>query len=449
MKMKEIRIKVRRFFKYFFSVEMILFWFLFAVYSALFLVINFSYLPKVQLLADLLLVFSLFVIILISNFFLTLRNKEISTERNYTAGIIYDLIDGVVAYDKDFLVTVFNPAAERIFGLKKEEMLGKYITPALSNDAKFRTLVQVVFPSLAPAVKNKRIKGYQEEFDIVFHNPYREFHITFDRILSEKKKTLGFVKVIHDSTREKELLKEKGEFLDIAAHNLNTPVTELRWGIESLLDEFKKGSNFAKYLPVLDHLDKTARNLSELIGDILSVARIEKGRFGYTFQETDIVELVEKDLEKWAGIAKRYQLKVYFERPRLAVPKLYIDPVRIKMVLDNLVENAMIYNVKNGEVRVRVEEVAKKPYVIVSVKDTGIGIPEGEKSRIFQKMFRGESAKKYRTEGIGLGLYISRNIVRRHGGEMWFESEEGRGSTFYFSLPTKKELIPPLDALAG
>jgi len=112
-------------------------------------------------------------------------------------------------------------------------------------------------------------------------------------------------------------------------------------------------------------------------------------------------------------------------------------------VLDNLIENALIYNVRNGEIHIETGVLLEKPYALVSVRDTGIGIPADQQEKIFEKFFRARNALKYKTEGIGLGLYIVKNIIKRHGGEIWFDSIENRGTTFYFTLPLKKELIPP------
>ncbi len=442
---EKIKIKIKRFFLHLFSKEMVVSWILFVVFILVFNAINYLFVPLKWLLVDNFILASLLFIYFVSDFLLTLKSKQFQKEKNYTKGIIFDLLDAVVAYDKDFIITVFNPAAETMFNIKKEDILGKPISPALISNPKYTLLIQTIFPSLAPIIKEKKINGYQEEYNIVFEDPYREFHVSFNRIVNEKNKPIGFVKVIHDITREQELIKEKSEFLDIAAHNLNTPITEIRWGLETLLGEAKDDKNLLKYTEILNHLGEVSKSLADLVDDLLSVTRIEKGKFGYSFKEEDIVSLVEKNLEKWAPIVRRNSLKLYFERPKEILPKVYIDPTRIRIVLDNLVENAMVYNVKNGEITVKIEKVPQKPFIVISVKDTGIGIADDEKDKVFQKLFRSRDAVKYRTQGIGLGLYISKNIIRRHGGEMWFESVKDRGSIFYFSLPTKKELVPLLE----
>ncbi|MFA4990905.1 MAG: ATP-binding protein, partial [Candidatus Paceibacterota bacterium] len=116
------------------------------------------------------------------------------------------------------------------------------------------------------------------------------------------------------------------------------------------------------------------------------------------------------------------------------------DPMRIKIVIQNLLENALRYNVENGQIIVKVEK--KPPYVEVSVSDTGIGIPKDELPKLFTKFFRASNVLKYETEGTGLGLYITKNIIEAHGGKIWAESIENRGSTFYFTLPIDEKLIP-------
>jgi len=119
------------------------------------------------------------------------------------------------------------------------------------------------------------------------------------------------------------------------------------------------------------------------------------------------------------------------------------------MVLFNILDNALRYNIQNGEVVVAVERLSGQPFVQVSVKDTGVGIPAGEMKKLFGKFFRAENVVKMVPEGSGLGLNIAKNIIKRHGGQIWAESEIGRGSTFYFTIPTDPSLIPPKEVVYG
>ncbi|MBI5079083.1 ATP-binding protein, partial [Candidatus Wolfebacteria bacterium] len=130
------------------------------------------------------------------------------------------------------------------------------------------------------------------------------------------------------------------------------------------------------------------------------------------------------------------------KRPDESSIMVSIDPQKLGMVLWNLLDNAIRYNVKNGEVIVGVERLKDKPYLQIRVKDTGVGIPPDQINRLFVKFFRSENVVKFVPDGSGLGLYIAKNIIRRHGGEIWAESQINRGTTFNFTVPTDSRLIP-------
>ena len=373
------------------------------------------------------------------------KEKQTFLERDYWVQIIEFLVSPVVAYDKDFYIVVFNKAAEKFFSLEKEEVLGKRISPQKTTDPRWQFLCQVVFPSLAPAVKIEgKFKNF-EVFRIIFDHPYRELKVYFGKIFDKKGETIGFVKVIQDLTRQELLLEEKTEFLNLAAHNLNTPVSEIKWGLESL-EKMLPDSTPLQVKNLVLKIKDISSNLSEIIDDLLNVVRIEEGKFGYQFKKIELNQLVKEEKEKWSQIAERYQIRIYFDSQEKEI-FVFCDPAKVKIILDNLIENALIYNIKNGEIYLKTEILPKKPFALVSVKDTGIGIPQEEQEKIFQKFFRAKNALKYKTEGIGLGLYIVKNIIERHGGKIWFESIEDRGTTFYFTLPLKKELIPPKESL--
>jgi two-component system sensor histidine kinase VicK len=142
------------------------------------------------------------------------------------------------------------------------------------------------------------------------------------------------------------------------------------------------------------------------------------------------------------------KLKFVFYPPDFQVPKFVMDKEKIRVVISNLIDNAIKYNVENGEVGIKIEKVKDKPFIKISVTDTGIGINEKEFNSIFEKFYRSAVVMKSHTTGIGLGLYISKNIVKNHGGEIWVESIEKRGTTFYFTLPTDQSYIPPQASMA-
>ena len=175
-----------------------------------------------------------------------------------------------------------------------------------------------------------------------------------------------------------------------------------------------------------------------LINDLLNVTRIESGRYLYQPSFVQMEDIIEAQFQLYEGESERKGITLTFVRPQDQCPKALVDPEKIGVVVQNLIDNALHYTPKGGEVTVSVSHDIKE--LLVQVKDTGLGIPKGEQARIFEKFFRASNIKNVYTEGSGLGLYITRHIVEIHGGKIWFESTEGKGATFIFTLPIKKEM---------
>ncbi len=308
-----------------------------------------------------------------------------------------------------------------------------------ARDPKLKLLAQAIFPSLAPVVVRRSEAGiYPQVFDISF--PKSELRISTDKIVDTNNNTLGFVKIIRDRTREVELLKAKSDFIAIAAHQLRTPLTAINWIFEGL----EKNTSLEeedKEMVVNGHT--AAIRLLKIVNDLLDVSKIEEGRFGYSFKQTNIVDFLNGILLNAQITAKKYGVKLYFAKGSDASLSVVVDPDRLGLALSNLIDNAIKYNVKNGSVTVRVEKLIGKPYIKISIKDTGIGIPPQDMKKVFTKFFRAENVIKKETDGSGLGLYITKNIINRHGGTIWAESTVNRGTSFYFTIPTDPKLIPP------
>ncbi len=400
--------------------------------------------PKLFLL--ILLAFNLvfFLIVFASAVRVARANFAAKLEKNQLESILASIGQGIIAYDHEFRVWLMNQAAEEIFGLQKEELLGEVLTPERGSDPRYQIVTQVLFPSLAPTVTKKSL-AYPQVVEITLSQP-RELYleITTTQIFDETGKALGFLKVIRDRSREIQLLKSKTEFITVAAHQLRTPLSGIKWALEEL-SKGNLGEISAEQKTVLEDSLRATERLVKLTDDLLDVAKIEEGKFGYQFEKTDIVVFIQEMLGQMEALAKEKSVRLSFYQPEEPPPPLMIDRQRLSLVFQNLLANAIKYNVEKGEVRVRLEVLKDKPYVQVSIEDTGVGIPEKDFSRIFSKFFRGENILHLEPEGSGLGLYISRNVIKRHGGEIWFKSVEKRGTTFYFALPTDESLIPQVE----
>lgn len=420
--------------------EMRLFWFFLPFLIGL-LAINIFYLPKFWGFISLIIFAVLGVIILVNNLRLARSNLEIKIERNELKSVISNLQDGIIAYDPNFKILIFNRAAEEIFELQTQEIIGQIFTPELVKEPRTRLLAQVIFPSLAPMIVRRSETGtYPQIIDISFDKPELELRIITDRIFDSKGELLGFVKIIHNQTREIELLKSKTEFISVAAHQLRTPLTGAHWALESLNKELINQNQ----KELAESALKAITKLLKIVNDLLDVSKIEEGRFGYQFENVNIIEFIDEEIiSNIKGLAEQLGIKIHFQRPAEPSIVVSIDPEKLNMAFSNIIDNAVRYNVQNGEIIIKIEHLKEQPYIQISIKDTGIGIPADEMNKLFSKFFRAENAVKFAAEGTGLGLCIAKNIIKRHGGEIWAESELNRGSTFYFTLPTDPKLIPP------
>ncbi len=372
-------------------------------------------------------------------------NKKQSTDAGLGDGamsgewfrsIIVDLSDAVIAYDPDFKILIFNHASEKIFGIFETEIAGQIVGLQRAREPKLKLLVQVIFPSLAPSVVLHSEPGsYPQVADMHFDDLH--LRVTTNRVTDAGGKVLGFTKVIHDRSREISILKSKSEFLTVAAHQLRTPLTAVNWSLEGLAVD-KNISAGSKDL--LGMATLAAKKLLKIVEDLLDVAKLEEGKFGYNFQEQPFIAFLDQLLSEEQAVASSYKINLYFDRPKDEV-NLFFDPEKLALAITNLVDNAIKYNVPNGSVTVSISRLPNEPYILVSIKDTGLGIPKEAMDKLFTKFFRAENAVKFSTEGSGLGLYLVKNIITRHGGKIWAESEVNRGTTFYFTLSTDPKAI--------
>lgn len=373
-------------------------------------------------------------------------NLEVKTASGRLQTLIADLPDGIIAYDNNFTIQIFNPAAERIFGINREQVVGHTFGPERAQELPFRLLTQTIFPSLSPLVVPRSEPGvFPQIVDLSFTDPKREFTVSTNKIISPAGEALGFIKLVKDKTREAELLRSKSEFITIAAHQLRTPLTTIHWVFEGLNGKEKLEAEDREL--VASGLLNSVK-LLKIVNDLLDVSKIEEGKFGYDFEQVNIIDFLSGILTNAEAMAKKYEVKFYSDRSGETAVNLTIDANRLGLAISNLVDNAIKYNVKNGSVTVKLERLPDKPYLQISIKDTGIGIPPEDMPKLFTRFFRTENAAKMEIEGSGLGLYIAKNIINRHGGTIWAESILGRGTTVYFTLPIEPKLIPQKEAPA-
>ncbi len=252
-------------------------------------------------------------------------------------------------------------------------------------------------------------------------------------IFDRKGDIASVLVVFDDITKEKELERAKSEFISVVSHQLRTPLGNMRWNLEMLLNEKKRKISKETESSLLDIYDST-RKLIDLVNDILNVSHIETDIVLSSPEYINAAGVVTKAVKDILPYAQKKGVKVTFKKNTDG--KIYIDQKRFLQVIQNLLSNAVNYNTNNGQVEVILDKLDGNIRLIV--KDTGIGIPERDKGKIFTKFFRAENAVKSHVEGTGLGLYIVKSFILKMGGKISFTSTEGLGSKFVVILPTKR-----------
>lgn len=254
--------------------------------------------------------------------------------------------------------------------------------------------------------------------------------------------------VVHqDVSLLKEAERVKDEFISIAAHELRTPLAILKGFAQTLIVQTARrhGPELAEWqVEALAGIDHATGRMVELVDDLLDVSRLQAGRFTLHPLPTDLVALTQRVITRLQLTTERHRLAFRSEAEYLVAN---LDPARMEQVLTNLVANAIKYSPDGGTISLLLAACQDGQHLQLSIQDEGIGIPADQQAQIFGRFTRAENTRLYNISGTGLGLYLCRELVEQHQGRIWFESAEGRGSTFFLKLPLLVENDGPSDPL--
>lgn len=227
----------------------------------------------------------------------------------------------------------------------------------------------------------------------------------------------------------------KSDLISISAHQLRTSLSALKWILKMFIDK-----DLGAMSPEQEGFIKKASDSNDrmiaLVNDMLTLSHAEDTALSFKFEPTDIIKLAEQTLFEFSGESHKKEIEVIFLKPDHVVPPLDCDPEMIRVVFQNLTENAIKYSDAGDKVVISIKEEADS--LEISVHDNGIGIEKKEQDQIFGKFFRAENAKTKDAIGSGLGLFTIKKIIEHHKGKIWFESTRETGTTFFVSLPTNK-----------
>jgi signal transduction histidine kinase len=220
------------------------------------------------------------------------------------------------------------------------------------------------------------------------------------------------------------------EFVRIVSHQLRSPITNLSWAIDSLMagDLGRIEKSQLEYFKILK---ENSSRMKELIKDLLITSRIEEGTLPIKKEKVSLIEITKNLISQFLPFARASNVEIKFDFDK-NLPEVFTDPNQIKVAIENLLDNAIRYIGRKGEVKIDLKKREKE--ILFEIKDNGLGIPFEDQKFIFQKFFRSRSKV---SGGTGLGLFITKSIIEKLGGKIWFESKEGEGTKFYFTLPIK------------
>jgi len=364
-----------------------------------------------------------------ANVLLDLRVEKANTEKEKAKdeAMLASIGEGLIAVDTEGKIMIANKIAEDMLDWIQQDLKGKTITSLPLEDEIGHPVPLKSRPTTIALSTSERTNGV---YYFVRKDKTRfPLSITVTPIKLEGK-IIGLVEIIRDVTREREIDRAKSEFVSLASHQLRTPLSTIGWYTEMLLSG-DGGAITDKQKNYLDEIYGGNKRMVDLVNSLLNVSRIESGSFGIepsVVVVKDVIDAVLKDLAVDLT-SKKISVDVVYDY----VTMISADPKLLTMILQNLLSNAERYTAIGGSIHVR---VSRSPAgILFTITDTGIGIPRSSQEKIFTKMYRADNARSMRPNGSGLGLYMVKSILERAGGSIRFVSEEGKGTTFYVTIP--------------
>lgn len=345
--------------------------------------------------------------------------SEISGEKNKLETILKHMADGLVAIDISGTIIHANQAAAAILSDNGEPIENK----------RYDELVEDINPELTYAKLMEKCEF--EPISEIFENAGRYYAVRYDRFTDENGNDIGIIMIIQDITQRTKLENMQTDFVANVSHELKTPLTTIKSYTETLIDGAADDPETAKSF--LGIIDAEADRMSRLVKDLLQLSRMENNQEKWNMKEGNIITLLKVAVTKveLTAKAKKQYLNCFFDDAKRA--SVIMDKDRVEQVILNVLSNAINYTQEGG--RIDIDAITDSKEVKIIVADNGIGIPDEEQSRVFERFFRVDKARSRSMGGTGLGLAISKQIVEEHGGRIELSSKEGRGTTVTIVLP--------------
>lgn len=354
------------------------------------------------------------------------RAAELQAEQDRTITILESAGEGIVLTDANWLVLYVNRAMELMSGYGRDQLLGQPLHRLIDGSSQLQ---------LAQSSVDGRGYWSNELLSQRQDGSTYNVRLTVTPIADRINQTNGYIVMQSDISRLKEVERLKVEFTSNVTHDLRTPLTNIKTYV-SLLQR-GKAENHGRYFAVLhQEIDR----LNQLIQALLDISRLDVELVPDTQTRTDLGALLQELQQTFAPLAQRHHIQQTLHLPTAAGPVLLMAKPHLRKLLENIIDNAIKYSLPNTEVAVQVQNDGR--FVQITVTDHGIGIPLAEQPHLFERFFRGETARQAHIAGMGLGLTMVQKIVTRYGGSIDLYSQPATGTRFCVRLPLPEELGP-------
>lgn len=340
--------------------------------------------------------------------------QRLKRERERFSTVLTNMVDGVLILDKGGNVRLLNPAAATMLEVSGKRAKGKSF-PKVARDHRLVEIWQ-----------QSRREG--EQLEGVVNTTQRVIRMVATPFWDGSRR--GHIILLQDLTQMRRLETVRRDFVSNVSHELRTPLASLRALVETLRDGALDDPPAAQRF--LDRIETEVDALTQMVQELLELSRIESGRFPFHPQAVPVADLVLRPVERLQPQGERAGVDLFVDMPG-GLPLVMADPERIHQVMINLLHNAIKFTAQGGSITITAQSEPDGCAVVISVEDTGIGVPAGDLDRIFERFYKTDRART--AGGTGLGLAIAKHIIQAHEGRIWAESVEGQGSHFRFTLP--------------
>jgi len=361
--------------------------------------------------------------------------KSLKIEQEQDEAIMKSMGEGLAVINKDGQILLYNPRVEAITGYSTDEVTFRHYKNFIDlRDKNGRKLKENY---IRMSLKQGLIVSKSHREGICIKNKKGDLtpvSLTIAPIFGKDAKMRGLVFNVRDASIEKELDKVKDEFVYVVAHELGNPIFAVNGYLSMVLDG-SLGKINAKVKDSLQTASQVNKQLATLVTDLLEVIRSASGKMEIEIEPTDITEVAEDVVKSLILKAKEKGIKISYEKKKL--PNVLSNKDKLREILTNLIDNAVKYSPKNTEIKV--EYIRTKDRIVTSVADKGYGMTRSERKHLFEKFYRIKNEDTSHITGTGLGLFIVKALVEKMHGDLWVESERGKGSTFSFGLDIAKK----------